>query len=309
MKKAKANRLVMWFWKNIVKKNDDKRVSAQAEPDFDDPSLDIAYIDDGHPLHTLNVYRPKGESGKLPLIVDVHGGGWYYGDKELNSYFCRSLVRYGFAVADVSYRLSPEVDIFGQIKDVCAAINHLAEHADEYGLDINSAFFVGDSAGGHIVSLLANIDKNDLLKDHFGGVELNISPKAVGLICPALEPLEVMSAPKSVMKAYFNPIFGKGYLKNGVKELISFKSVLQKNICPCFFVSSYGDMLRKQTLDGYALVKAQGTPAEIAFLDKPIDASHKLGHVFNVLYWDWKESELVNKKMCDFFLTLCKTEQ
>lgn len=55
----------------------------------------------------LDVYRPKSVEGALPVIVDIHGGGWYYGDKELNKYYCMSLVKYGFAVVNVSYRLAP----------------------------------------------------------------------------------------------------------------------------------------------------------------------------------------------------------
>ena len=30
----------------------------------------------------LDVYKPKSAEGKLPVIVNVHGGGWVYGTKE-----------------------------------------------------------------------------------------------------------------------------------------------------------------------------------------------------------------------------------
>ena len=36
----------------------------------------------------LDVYRPKKMDGKLPVIVNIHGGGWVYGNKELNEYYC-----------------------------------------------------------------------------------------------------------------------------------------------------------------------------------------------------------------------------
>ena len=40
---------------------------------------DIRRYDDicygAHPLQKLDVYRPKGEAGRLPVIVSVHGGG------------------------------------------------------------------------------------------------------------------------------------------------------------------------------------------------------------------------------------------
>ena len=42
---------------------------------------DICYGEDAE-SQLLDVYRPKGGAGSLPVIVSVHGGGWVYGDKE-----------------------------------------------------------------------------------------------------------------------------------------------------------------------------------------------------------------------------------
>ena len=289
-----------WFWSSFVKGNDDKRMKAQVAPDFDDETLDIFYDDDKHPLHTLNVYKPKNSEGKLPVIFDVHGGGWYYGDKELNAYYCKSLVKHGFAVVDISYRLSPEANIFMQVKDVCEAMNYCYSHADELGLDVENAFIAGDSAGGHIVALIANIANDTVLQNKFG-VEPKIAPKAVGLICPALEPLGLVPLPKSFMKFYYNPVFGKNYLKNGVADLISFKSILTSDMCPCFFISAYGDFIRNQTLNGYKLLNEKGIEAKMFYFEKNVCKQHKLIHVFNVLNWDWEESQMANRAMCEFF--------
>ena len=41
------------------------------------------YLSGNHPMHTLNLYRPH-LGRPLPVIVDIHGGGWMYGDRELN---------------------------------------------------------------------------------------------------------------------------------------------------------------------------------------------------------------------------------
>ncbi len=43
---------------------------------------DIVYGPDSE-WHVLDVYRPRGAEGKLPVIIDVHGGGWIYGAKEV----------------------------------------------------------------------------------------------------------------------------------------------------------------------------------------------------------------------------------
>ena len=42
------------------------------------------------------------------MIVNIHGGGYFYGDKELYRFYCMHLAEYGFAVINYNYRLSPE---------------------------------------------------------------------------------------------------------------------------------------------------------------------------------------------------------
>ena len=50
---------------------------------------DISYGDDER--NVPDVYRPKNESGKLPVIVSIHGGGRVYGNKEIMQFCCMSL--------------------------------------------------------------------------------------------------------------------------------------------------------------------------------------------------------------------------
>lgn len=302
----KANKLVLKFWAN-VKKNDDIRIAGQQAPDFDEAVVNIPYIKDGHVLHQLNVYRPKGVEGKLPVILDIHGGGWYAGDKELNEYFCRALTKYGFAVVDISYRLSPECDVFEQVRDVFKAIEFTVANADEYGLDVDNFFIAGDSAGGHIAGIVINAVKDEKLREVFGvGVPVDI--RGAGLICPAADPLKIAPLPKSFMKFYFEPVFGKGYLKTDRINYVSYFNILQKDVCPVFFITCKGDFLRKQTRAAYEATKAQGTPTELFDLLKPYTSGHKLAHVFNVLHWEWDEAEAANRAMCDFFKAHMKNQ-
>ena len=73
-------------------------------------------------MHTLNLYRPAGVSGPLPTVVDIHGGGWMYGDRQLNRNYCMYLASRGYAVMGMSYRLVPEVTVAGQVQDVFASL-------------------------------------------------------------------------------------------------------------------------------------------------------------------------------------------
>lgn len=83
-------------------------------------------------------------------MVDIHGGGWMYGDRQLNRNYCMYLASRGYAVMGMSYRLVPEVTVAGQVQDVFASLHWLAEHSTEYGFDLSRVLLTGDSAGGHL---------------------------------------------------------------------------------------------------------------------------------------------------------------
>jgi len=103
----------------------------------------------------LDLYVPRGR-GPFPVIVHVHGGGWRTGDKADPRPLIgiAALIRRGYAVACVNYRLSTEAKFPAQIHDVKAALRWLRGHARDYDLDADHIGAVGESAGGHLVSLL-----------------------------------------------------------------------------------------------------------------------------------------------------------
>ena len=63
-------------------------------------------------LHLLDVYRPRKASGTLPVIINIHGGAWVYGDKKVYAPYCMYLASRGFAVVNASYRLAPRYTLF-----------------------------------------------------------------------------------------------------------------------------------------------------------------------------------------------------
>jgi len=68
--------------------------------------LDIPYGED--PMQKLDVYYPEGTEKALPTIISIHGGGWFYGSKELYAHYCTRLAKRGFTVVNFNYRLAPE---------------------------------------------------------------------------------------------------------------------------------------------------------------------------------------------------------
>ena len=76
-------RMIQKKWDGNTRR-DAVRLAAQTPPQGVEVREGLPYLDDGHPMHTLNLYRPAGVSGPLPTVVDIHGGGWMYGDRQLN---------------------------------------------------------------------------------------------------------------------------------------------------------------------------------------------------------------------------------
>ncbi len=141
------------------KESDDRRDAGLTTPANVERYDDIVYGEDAA-SQSLDVYRPKGADGRLPVIVSVHGGGWVYGDKERYQYYCMSLVQHGFAVVNFTYRLAPEHKFPAAIEDINAVFKFVLENNEKYGFDTEHIFAVGDSAGAHQLGLYAVICTN-----------------------------------------------------------------------------------------------------------------------------------------------------
>lgn len=97
----------------------------------------------------LDLYQPVGAESP-PLVVWVHGGAWRAGSK--NSMPLGELVKRGFGIASVDYRLSPVAKFPAQVHDCKAAIRFLRAKEKQYGYDASKIGIAGSSAGGHLVA-------------------------------------------------------------------------------------------------------------------------------------------------------------
>lgn len=129
--------------------------------------IGVPYVPGAGKSQQLDLFTPGesvGAQGPRPLLVFVHGGGWWTGDKEvaaagggqLVSPLTDLLLSKGYAVASVNYRLSGEAAYPANIHDVNAAIRYLRANAEDLGLDPERFALGGESAGAHL-SLLAGV--------------------------------------------------------------------------------------------------------------------------------------------------------
>ena len=69
---------------------------------------------------------------------------------------CARLVRPGYALASISYRVTSDGAVVPEpLDDVKAAIRYLRLNAGTWNLDPNRVALFGSSAGGHLVTLAA----------------------------------------------------------------------------------------------------------------------------------------------------------
>ena len=111
-----------------------------------------------------DLYLP--EKPRPPLIVYVHGGGWGSGSKA--DMPLGALVREGFAVAGVDYRLSRQAPFPAQAHDIKAAIRFLRAEQTQLGIDARQIVIAGSSAGGHLAAIVGVTNGNKELEGTVG---------------------------------------------------------------------------------------------------------------------------------------------
>jgi acetyl esterase/lipase len=109
----------------------------------------------------LDITRPREPGKGRPVLLQIHGGGWVFGDKEQQGQpLMHHLASRGWVCFASNYRLSPQATFPDQIVDVKRAIAWIREHAEEFGADPDFICITGGSAGGHLAALAA-LSPND----------------------------------------------------------------------------------------------------------------------------------------------------
>ena len=114
---------------------------------------DIVFAAAGGTNLTLDAFVPEG-GGPFPTCILVHGGGFTKGDKTsfIKPLF-EPLSKAGFTWFTINYRLAPQHRYPACVEDVESAIRWVKAHATEYKADPKRIAIIGESAGGHLVSL------------------------------------------------------------------------------------------------------------------------------------------------------------
>ena len=172
-------------WNESFQREDNERIIYYNDPD-DALNLDS----ERYASNSLfDIYYPAEPDAQTtyPVIVSVHGGGWFYGDKELYSYYCCHLASKGFAVVNFNYRLAPQNKYPAAIEDVAYLIRYIHENAGVIHLDMEKFYMLGDSAGAQLTANYCIIAGNAAYRSKLDFFTYDRLPKAVCLNCGAYE--------------------------------------------------------------------------------------------------------------------------
>jgi len=262
---------------------------------------DIPYLPDGNPRHTLDVIYPAGKRGeKLPVIIEIHGGGYIACEKNINRLHCRAYAREGFYVVNTDYTLIPEGDFSTMLRELELSLRWVADNAQEYGFDTQRVFISGDSAGGHLVLLLCLLQENANLRSFFGlERDCPLKIRAAAATCPAFTFEYKTAAPDNKLNFLKNLCFPKG-ADRALLDALDVPKLLGKSAFPPLIVVTTpgDDLLYEQDLELEKALAASGGEYRFAVFES---RGNKLGHVFNVLFPEWSESAEANGEIIKFF--------
>jgi Carboxylesterase family len=139
---------------------------------------------------SINIFKPQNNTGKLPCVINVHGGGFAGGNKDRMNKFAKGFKDANMVAVSVQYRLGfPNANLlvkcgakpedfedasYKAIQDIRGAIRYIMHNADRLGIDKNKIYIGGASAGAVGSMGVAFLDDSEVpsrLKTKFGGLD------------------------------------------------------------------------------------------------------------------------------------------
>ena len=229
----------------------------------------VAYLNRGEVPLAMDIFRPEGSEGReLPVIIAIHGGGLFLGDRGLERPYCRMLAHKGYLVFSIEYRLAPKADLCQQLDDVCAGMDTVGRILVHFDVDFSRIFLVADSAGAYLGAYAAAMHDSKKLQDAIGYEPSKMTFAAVGFICGMFY----------INKTLQDQIYGDRRLDKKFLEYMDIEHPeIIGNMPPAFLITSCGDTFNNYSLRfNRALQKGGRTSKLIYFGDEALQ------HIFPI---------------------------
>ena len=147
----------------------------------------LSYIDDQDEDHMLDLLTDTGADSSKPLILEIHGGGFFGGTKESLTAHAQVFADAGFSVAMPNYTHMPEASFKTIVQEIFTFMHWIEENADTYSLDLENVSMSGDSAGGYIVLLTAAVLASPELQTYYEVTPPSFVIRGYALTCPVAD--------------------------------------------------------------------------------------------------------------------------
>ncbi|RYZ80233.1 MAG: alpha/beta hydrolase, partial [Moraxellaceae bacterium] len=129
---------------------------------------------------TADIYVPSTGKAKYPVLVIYHGGGWLINNNSVMNSMSEYVASHGeFVVANMNYRLLPDnnntTTMNEIVEDAFGGLLWVKDNIAQYGGDPARVAITGDSAGGHLATMILMSGRN-LETNGFSGKTLGFKP-------------------------------------------------------------------------------------------------------------------------------------
>ena len=280
------------IFRYYCRKNDKKWQKKIRIPDDIERKVNMAYGKHGK-WNRLDVYYPKKIDKPLPAIINIHGGGYVYGTKDIYKYYCMDLARRGFAVVNFNYRLAPRIKFPVPVIETNEVMKWVCSNAAAYFIDLENIFITGDSAGAQIASQYSAIVTNPGYAALFGIDVPQFKLKAIALNCGMYDMFQDIASP---LPGLIENYFGKDPRMHG--EKINVLKYINKNYPPAFIMSSANDFLLPCARPMFEHLQEKGIESVCEIYGT--EDQKEIGHVFHLNIHHPLAREC-NDAECEFF--------
>jgi len=291
--------IVSFVFRKNCKKSDTARDKNLVAPESVTAVKNIPYANGGK-YNLLDVYYPKGTSEKLPVIVSIHGGGFVYGTKEIYFHYGMYLASLGFTVVNFNYHLAPRYKFPYQLGEINQVFQWISKNAEQYYMDTNNVFVVGDSAGAqlnsHYSAIYSNPEFEKLFDFKVPRDEVKI--RAVALNC-GLYSMETDNSGGGVLNANQLQIdyLGKKLSPEKIKMLDVLGNITS-DFPPSFVMSARYDFLKDNAQPMADFLTSKGVENQCKVYGE--EGQDYMVHVFHV-NMNLEEAKACNQEETAFF--------
>ena len=247
-------------------------IAKYAEPEKESPLAkcmtesvldELCETADGQSFY-METFKPvHSGAGKLPVIIDIHGGGFVREDRRFRRQYLTAMASRGFLAFGFDYILSADTSIRRETKNICSVLDVVCKRMKDFNTDPERIFMTGDSAGAYLALYIAAMQKSEKLCSVIGCRPPELDITALGLhsgmfYIDRYDPGGWLLSTHICAMSKKDIEFRRKYIVPECDEVI-------KNLPPVFLSTSRGDIINDYTLSYHQALRRAGKKSHLVY--------------------------------------------